>query len=207
MNADNLELLERHLGTIPVPRFDFAAIVSRAAHRPESRIRRRIVTVAVLFILLPALAAAAVHYFPVKVEQTRSGSLVIVSDTLTVSWRARPTDLRRIARGLPYRVVWPTGLPQNVNLRTASSADSQVAIVEYRCRNNRFAQFIIMPKQMRVVRAPKQLAGIRVNLAWMKRQFNWTAGEEQVRVQTNCLSDTDVARIRAAMVAAGRAKR
>jgi hypothetical protein len=161
-----------------------------------------------LVLALPILAAATiVHFFPPQIYQ-HDGNLNIYAQHLTTYAHPNAETLNKIARGAPYRVIFPKGLPVRTEVSMAAVADSELIDVSYSCPGRRVVDFVIAPKSLSSLLHPladphKHVAmHPRVALPW--RTF--AAGDEIVRIASNCLTQSEVTRVREAMQSAGAAK-
>lgn len=197
------------IDSLPVPKFDFAAVKARAEQpRP---VRRRLLILPGLAILLPVLAAAAVLKFtPVTVTHI-GGWYQIHASSVNVTWKASAGTLSNFARTAPYRIIWPSGLPKDKTLQIAISTSSELFVVAYRCTPK-----LQRDKMLWFVIAPRNYGGINANLGiylhdphtFGHHKFAvWSTGDELVRLETNCLSDEQISKVRSAMIAAGAAQR
>ncbi len=204
MKPEMLRALVDGVDSLNVPAFDFSAIQARATRlRARSPITaRKLLNGSALVVILSSLAAAASHFTPLDVTH-RFGTWQIYGPQASVNMRPTQATLDRLARTAPYRLVWPTSLPIGTVLHTVSSVASEVILLDYACPQKGTLRFQIIPYAS---------GEINVELrAWfsslkMQRGLNreWRAGEERVRVQTNCLSESQIQRIREATIAAGR---
>lgn len=198
MNS-GIESLASQIDARPVPPFDISAVRSRADSLKTTR-RRPLLAAALLVVLAPAVALAAAHYL-VRVERSPNGGLQIYAQTVNATWRGSAHTLDQIAGNSPYRVVWPSMLPPYATMGAVLSAESQVTLIEYRCPGKRFASFTIMPRNLAIAAAGKTLP-MRLQPRAAGRHYEWTAGAERVELDTNCLTQSQVARVRASMMAA-----
>lgn len=199
----------REIDALPIPQFDFAAIKARA-ERPRSP-RRRLFGIAFLSVLVPALAAAAaLKFLPVTVTHI-GGWYQIRAQSMKMTWKADSRTFADYGKGAPYRVTWPAGLPQQTKLQSVISTSSEVFVVTYRCAPKRQSRkvlwFVIIPHNYAAIN-PRLGDWLRDPHTFDHHTFTtFPAGDELVRLETNCLSATQIARVRSAMIAAGAAQR
>lgn len=193
------------IDALPVPEFHFAAIKERAERKSKRRTRRRFFVLAAFSVLLPALAAAAVNYFHPHVYR-RGDTLHIYARSLTVDWRPSAATLAGIARSARYHVILPTALPPIAKLKTTAVADSELIDLVYSCPRKRRVHIMIAPGALRELAHPPPDPYPHVGMAGPKTVSPWhtfIAGDEIVRLETNCLDARQISQLRAAMVAAG----
>jgi hypothetical protein len=199
---NSIERISSEIDSLTVPPFQFSAVRSRAQVR-HPKPRRRIIAAATLAVLMPALAAAAVHFFPARVVELPNGTLHIYGDT---EYFRNPTaaQLSAVGRKASYRVTWPLALPAGTRVKRMLVAGSAVMFMNYACPRGGFLQFIIFPTNAQPESGLQKLP-LRLSLTPTSRTYDFTAGAERVRLETNCLTGMDIARIRSAMSAAGAA--
>lgn len=197
----------RELDAVPVPEFDFAAIQQRARNCHSAPKRGRVAAIATLSVLLPALAAAAaMHFRPALVIETPAGRTEIYAHTKDVraEWKFTKAWQRHIARGAPYRVVWPSHLPNGITPALGLSFGRGAMFLSYKCRTHRgFLQFIITAAQARNTGGTAPKLPMQMMLTRTNDTYDWRAGAERVRLQTNCLTASQLAAVKASMIAEG----
>ncbi|HEV3152623.1 MAG TPA: hypothetical protein VGZ02_02345 [Candidatus Baltobacteraceae bacterium] len=205
---DCLEALERRIEAIEVPRFDFTTITARRSGQPARQARWRSALTIALLIVVPALAAAAVHFIPLQVDH-RFGNWQLFGPSREFT---HPTaaDFSTLARQAPYRVVWPAGVPREEKLMLLSSTGNEVFIAAYRCPsidlrkgNDALSTFIIIPKSYAAVN-PKLASWFESQMHNAALNTLWNAGDESVLLSTGCLTPAQVDNIRALMITAGK---
>lgn len=192
-----------------VPPFDVAEVRRRATRPPARPMRRRIIMIAALGILVPALATAAVKFVPFEVTH-KYGMWQVYPPKGTSESYVHPTQatLAKVAQRAPYRVIWPADIPTSSRLNFLGSDASQLFTLAYQCPGTRtgYSAVIIIPKNY---------PGINANIGkWFESQtiphgrvLKWTIGEERVLLESTCLSSAQMARVRRATIAEGRASR
>lgn len=209
MNGSVQSNIRKSIDTIGVPRFDFAAVKSRAGRSTPSRraIRRRTAVVACFLALgLPLLAAAAAHFIPLKVTH-RVGNWQLFGATQTFM-RPAPRVFTHAAAEAPYRVVWPAGLPRGSKPIAFGNTASEVFTIFYQCPHGRDyipgIWAIVIPKHYGQVNAELD-RWFRSQMATHRKNLLWDVGDERVLLTTDCLTLQQMQNVRSATTAAGRA--
>jgi len=200
MTINSADRLCDQLDDLYVPPFDFAAVERRVhSTREKQRPRRSIVAIGLLSIVLPALAVAAAHFAPIGITH-RFGSWQLYSQTLEINRRPTQASLERLGLRAPYHVIWPQAFPTGMKIRWIASVASEVMIVQYRCPHSGETSVVIIPKDSDAINPKLQHWFSSQMMKTTKAAYEWTAGDERIRLQTNCLSAAQVARIQAAMI-------
>lgn len=200
----DFQRLAHDVDDLAAPEFDFDAIRKRSACTSAPvRTRRTVLGIFTLALVLPALALGAVRLLPHVYE--RGNMVDIYATRVDAQWRTNPAMLAKLARRAPYRVILPTALPARAKLKSAMIADLTLISVTYQCPGKATAQFLIGPARLRTLLHPPKdpYASVTVRPPPHLRWQTFTAGNENVRVGTNCLTAEELARVRSAMIAAG----
>jgi hypothetical protein len=204
----DLTCLEERLEAVPVPDLDMAGLRTRQRARDRRTARRRIAVLMSVVVLLPALATAAVvHFFHPQVYQN-GDSLRIYSHSATLYRPRTPKAMARITENLYYRIVLPRALPQRAKLDIVVAADSELLSLFYTCPQKRTVQFVIGPRALRSLNHPRPDPHRQVVIT-PKTKLPWDSflvGDEIVRYENDCLTPTEMNRVRTAMVQAARSK-
>jgi hypothetical protein len=206
--SSNVDRICAQIDTLDVPPFDITRIQQRASSNQRARRAARIPKTIAVALTLPALAAATiVHFFQPQIYQ-HGGSLNIYARNGMLYARPDSRTLSSIARALPYRVVFPQALPARAKLHVAAVADAELIDRSYACPRGRLVQFVIAPKSLGSLLHPLEdpykhvMMHPKIGLAW----HSFIAGGEIVRMANDCLTRSEVARVRVAMESAGAAK-
>ena len=197
----------REIDTIVVPDFSFSAIKIRAQRRPRKNRMRRMITIAGLAVLVPALAAAAaVRFFQPQVYQS-GDTLHIYSNRLITYARPSAATLTSVVKSMPYRIILPRNLPVRAKLGLIAVADAQLITLSYGCPQKTHVGFVIGPRNLQSLYHPPLdphrhvVMTPRIGSPW----HSFLAGEQIVRFSNDCLTKREMGRIQAAMIAAGKA--
>jgi len=198
--SNSIDRLRRNVDALPVPTFNLAAIQSRAVRMQRPHLRRSIAAAVLAGVLVPVLAAAGVRYLPVRVVPRDNGAFEISTAHVTANFRPTQHTLQTIARTAPYRVILPTGLPQAAKLHLTATAGNAVIMLVYQCPSKRFIRFMIAPSDFPFdVSALFRTRVIMRSAISAPRSYSWAAGDERVRLDTNCLTSAEVAAVRDSM--------
>lgn len=197
----------REIDTLPVPRFNFAAIKARSERRRP--LRRRAFVTATLALLVPALAFGALQFVPFKVTHKYGMWQVYPPSHVSRSYR-NPTQATLIAVGkrAHYRVIWPIAMPKTSVLENLGDDASQMFTLVYRCPDS-------LSGYSAVVIMPNNYSAIDPNLGkWFYSQtirhgriLKWRVGDQLMLLESTCLSDADLSRVREATMRAGATQR
>lgn len=198
--SNSIERLREGLNALPVPTFDLPAIQARAARKQRPNPRRSLAAAVLAGVLIPVLAAAAVRYLPVRIVSRGNGSFEIQTAHVEANFRPTQRTLQTIARKAPYHVILPAGLPQAAKLHITATAGNAVILLVYQCPSKRFIRFTILPSDFpfdtSALFRPSVIVRNSINAP---HSYSWTAGDERVRLDTNCLTSAAVAAVRHSM--------
>jgi len=201
--SNSIEDLRETVDALPVPTFNLSAIQSRAARKQRAKPRRGIAAAVLAGVLIPVLAAAAVRYLPVRIVSRGNGSFEIQTAHAEGNFRPTRQTLQAIAAKAPYRVILPAGLPQTAKLHFTMTAGNAVIMLGYGCPSKRFIHLMIVPSDFPFDTSALFHAHVSVRMRMPSnatRSYKWTAGDERVRLDTNCLSPAQVATVHRAML-------
>jgi hypothetical protein len=204
----NIDRLAAQIESMDVPQLDVSAVRARGLKSAASK-RRHIFAAVLAAIMVPMLAAAATYYLPVQIVPRGNGTAQIYAKHVEAIWRPSARTLADIARKAPYRIVWPSDLPARTHLRSTMVMNSEVVLLTYACATPGTSHFIIAPSDAAFTpEIMKQwpAGAVRVSVRRARQKYEWTAGEERVRLDTDCITPHQVAAIRSAMIAAGAAQ-
>lgn len=198
---DYLDSIEERIASIPAPKFDFSGVQLRAERKLQRPMRRRNVIAGILLIIAaPLLAVAAVRFVPLQVTH-RFGNWQLYSPGKNeMQLHPRPEEFSRLAHEAPYRVVWPAGLPRDSKPFMLGSTGSEVFTILYSCAGQRIDRASTM-----AIIIPKNYASVNPNLGnWFSSQVQdkarnafWDVGNESVFFGSDCLTNREIARVRA----------
>lgn len=201
---DYLDSIEQRIAAIPAPRFDFAAVQTKAEGKPARPTRRRNVVAGILLtIAVPIVAAAAAHLVPLQVTHRFGNWQIYGPDKGETLLHPTPAMFSRLARKAPYQVVWPAGMPREHKPFMLGSVGSEVFILIYSCAGQR----IDRASSLAVI-IPKNYSGINPRLGkWFNSQIQdhrynalWDVGSESVLLGSDCLTEQQIAHVRASTI-------
>jgi hypothetical protein len=199
MKPEILSNLESAAGGLSVPAFDFAAIEARARRLTNRSVakRRTVITGSAMIIILSALAAAASYFTHLNVSHG-FGTWQVYGPRVAINLHPTQRTLDQLARNAPYRVIWPSALPKGTRLSMTGSMASEIMILGYGCVHGRILRFAIIPRNSDAINPNLRmwLSGLKIEKGVNQ---DWQVGEERVRVQTNCLTTSQIQTIRSAM--------
>lgn len=195
------------LYALRVPEFNFEAI-KRRAEAPR-RLRRRIFAAVGLGTVAPALAFAALQFVHFDVTH-KYGMWQVYPPRHTSTDYRNPTQatLEAVAKRARYHVVWPAGMPGTSILEALDDDASQMFTLVYTCPGTPrgYSAAVIIPKDYSAIN-PDLGAWFFSQKIPHGRVLKWNVRDQLMLVESTCLSSEQIARVRAATIAAGAEQR
>ena len=190
-----------------VPPVPMAAIRDAARTRSTAKGSRRVTLFySALFVAASGLTVAfgAQVFNRAYVYFGGSNGPRVVTQTLSVSWRATPAELRSALAQASYRVVVPSGLPKGTRLIQLGNIGRDIMIFWYRYpRAARpgygTASIMVAPPDMVSVSRKALQKGVTLKNKGADAEIHWSIGREEVLLLRNTLSPAEISHVRETM--------
>lgn len=195
------DLLNRHLepqvDRIFVPAFDSVSVRARFLRLRRISAKRRAWWLGGALAFAVSAAAIATTEFT-HLQVTNRYHNWQLFGPVKVNLHPTQSALVEIQRRAPYRIVWPAALPKGTRLKLVTDVASEVVLLGYDCP---------IKGNLTIIIAPRNPAVANPNLSrWLAAQrmsgqnAQWQLPTQTVRLGTDCLTSSQIAKIKSAMI-------